>query len=127
MTRPFDSQQQKRKTCRIVDLAVPTDHWLELKESKKRDNTYILQKNWKKRNMNLIVIQIVIGVLGTLNKETEGLGNKKTSGEHPHCSIVDIGQNTKKNPGELKSLVFTQSPEENHQLTLVWKILRRVK
>ena len=35
-TRPSDSQQKKR-TCKIVDFAVPADHRVKLKESKKKD------------------------------------------------------------------------------------------
>ena len=34
-------------------------------------------------------------------KETGGLGNKRTSGEHPNYCIIEIGQNTEKNPGNL--------------------------
>ena len=28
---------KKKRTCRIVDIAVPADHWLKLKESEKKD------------------------------------------------------------------------------------------
>ena len=38
---------------------------------------------------------------------TGGLGNKRMSGDHPNNSIVEIGQNTKKNPGDLTSLTVT--------------------
>ena len=44
--------------------------------------------------------------------------NKSTSGDHPKYRIVAINQNTKKNPGDLKRLAVTQSPVENHQLTM---------
>ena len=37
-------------------------------------------------------------------KETGGFENKRTSGEHPNYCIIDNGQNTEKNPGELLSL-----------------------
>ena len=30
-----------------------------------------------------------------LIKGTGGVGNKTTSGDHPNCSIIKIGQNTK--------------------------------
>ena len=50
---------------------------------------------------------------------TEGLGNKRTSGDHPNYSIVEIGQKTKKNPGDLKRLAATQTPVKGHQSTLV--------
>ena len=32
---------------------------------------------------------------------TGGFGNERTSGDHPNYSIVAIGQNTKKSPGNL--------------------------
>ena len=35
-TRPSESKQKKR-TCRIVNFAVPADHRLKLKESEKRN------------------------------------------------------------------------------------------
>ena len=37
------------------------------------------------------------------------LGNKKTSGDHPDYSIIKIGQNTEKSPGNLKRLALTQT------------------
>ena len=46
---------------------------------------------------------------------TGELGNKRTSGNHPNDSIIKIGQNTEKSPGDLRSL------------KLVWKTLKRVK
>ena len=50
---------------------------------------------------------------------TGGLGNKRMSGDHPNYSIVEIGQNTKKSPGDLRRLADTQTPVEIHQPTLV--------
>ena len=41
--------------------------------------------------------------------------------DHPNTSIVEIGQNTKKSPGDLRRLAVTQTPVKDHQLTLVWK------
>ena len=54
-------------------------------------------------------------------KGTRGLGNKRTSGDHPNYSIVEIGQNSEKCPGNYRILAVTQTSVENHQLTLVWK------
>ena len=50
--------------------------------------------------------------------ETGILENKRTSGNHQEDSIVEIGQNTKKSPGDLRRFV-TQTPVENRQLTMV--------
>ena len=55
-----------------------------------------------------------------------GHSNKRTSEEHPNYSIVKIGHNTEKSPGDLRRLVVTQTPVRNHQLMLVWKILKEV-
>ena len=37
-----------------------------------------------------------------------GLGNKWTIRDYPNYSIVEIGQNTKKSPGDLLSLTLQQ-------------------
>ena len=39
-----------------------------------------------------------------IGKRTGRLGNKKTGGDHPNYSIIKIGQNTEKSPGDLRSL-----------------------
>ena len=36
-TRSNDNKQNKKRTCKIVDFAVPADHRLKLKEYKKKD------------------------------------------------------------------------------------------
>ena len=41
---------------------------------------------------------------------TGGLGNKRTSGDHPDYYSVEISQNTEKSPGKLSRLVVTQTP-----------------
>ena len=43
---------------------------------------------------------------------TGGLGNKSTSGHYPNYSIVEIGQNTMKSPGDLRRLTVSQTPVE---------------
>ena len=58
---------------------------------------------------------------------TGGLENKRTNGHHPNYSIVEIGQNTKENPGNLRKLAVTQIPVENYQLMLEWKTLKWVE
>ena len=58
-----------------------------------------------------------------IDKGTEGHGNKRTRGD----SVIKIGQNTEKSPGDLRRLAVTQTPVEDHQLTLVWKTLKGVK
>ena len=50
---------------------------------------------------------------------TGRLDNKRTSGYHPNTSIVEIGHNTVKGPGDSRRLAITQIPVENHQVMLV--------
>ena len=50
-----------------------------------------------------------------------GIGNKRTSGDYPNYSIIKIGHNTEKSPGDLRRLAVTQTPVENHLLTLIGK------
>ena len=91
----------------IVDFAVPADHRVKLKESKKKDKYLDLVRELKKKlwDMKVTVIPIVIGVLGTVTKGlVQGLGNKRASGDQPNYSIAEISQNTKNSPGDLLSL-----------------------
>ena len=73
--------------------------------------------------MKVMVIPIVISELGIVTKRLIwGMGdlkNKRTSGDHSNYSIIEIGQNTKKSPGNLRKLAVTRTPVRNHQLTLV--------
>ena len=54
---------------------------------------------------------------------TGGLRNKRMSRVHPNYWIK-IGQTTKKSPGDFKRLAVTQTPVENHQLTLMLRTLK---
>ena len=67
-TRPYNNQQKKR-TCKIVDFSVPAEHRIKLKEKEKKDKypdlAWELKKLW---NMKVTVIPIVIGALGTVTK-----------------------------------------------------------
>ena len=51
-----------------------------------------------------------------INKETGGLGNKRTSGYRPNYCIIENSQNTKMSPGDLRKLAVTQTPVKDHQL-----------
>ena len=69
-----------------------------------------LKKHW---NVKVAVIPIEIGALG-YNYQRIGTGiggrrKKRTSGDHPKYSIVEISQNTEKNPGDFKRLAITQA------------------
>ena len=59
-----------------------------------------------------------------IGKETGGLGNKRTSGDHPNYSFIKIGKNTEKCPGDLWRFTITQILVKNHHLTLERKTLK---
>ena len=119
------NNQQKRRTCQIVDFAVPADHRVKLKESKKKDNYLDLTRELKKTvehesdsytNCNWCPWYSHQRI-GT---GTGGLENKRMRGDHPKYSIAE------KSPGDLKRLSVTQTPVRNHQLTLVFKTWKGV-
>ena len=73
--------------------------------------------------MKVTIIPVVIGAFG-LSKGTGGRANKRISGDHPNYSIIEIGQNTEKSPGDLRRLAVTQIPVKDHKLTRMWKTLK---
>ena len=81
MIKPYNNQQKKR-TCRIVDFAVLADHRIKLKESKKKDKDLNLARESKKLwNIKVKLIPIVIGALGTVTKGLiQGLEDLKIIG-----------------------------------------------
>ena len=44
-----------------------------------------------------------------ISTRTEGLGNKRMSGDHPNYGNSEIGQNTEKSPEDLSKLAVTQT------------------
>ena len=88
----------------------PADHRVKLKESVKRAKYLELARELNKLlNMKVTVMTIEIGRLGTISKETGRLENKRASGDYSDFSIIKIGQNTEKSPGELRRLAVTQT------------------
>ena len=60
---------KKKRTCKIVDFAVPAYYRIKLKEFEKKDKYLDLAKELKKLwNMQLTIIPIVIGAFGTVTK-----------------------------------------------------------
>ena len=64
------------------------------------------------------------GNLWGMRRGVGGLGNKRTSGDHPNYSIIEIDQITEKSPGDLKRLAVTQTQVRNHPLNPLWKSLK---
>ena len=60
---------KKKRTCKIVDFALPADHRINLKESEKKDKYLDLARGLKKLwNMKVTIVPIVIDALGTITK-----------------------------------------------------------
>ena len=58
-----------KKICKIVDLAVPADHRIKLKECVKKEKFLNLARELKKLwNMKVTIIPIVIGAFATVTK-----------------------------------------------------------
>ena len=57
-----------KRICKIVDLAVPADHRIKLKDCEKKDKYHELARELKKKlwNMKVTIKLIVIGAFGTL-------------------------------------------------------------
>ena len=71
--------------------------------------------------MNVTVILIVIGVLGTIAERfTKKEEDFETSGDHPDSGIVEIDQNAEKCLRDLLSIKV-----KINLLMLVWKNLKR--
>ena len=61
--------KKKKRTCKIVDFAVPDDYRVKLKECEKKDKYLDLARELKKLwNMQVTSIPIVIGAFGTVTK-----------------------------------------------------------
>ena len=92
-----------------MDFAVPADHGVKLEENEKRDKYQDLARKLKEKttmehesdddtnyNWSTRYGHQRFGI------RSGGLGNKRTSGDHPNYSIVAINQNTEKSPGDLR-------------------------
>ena len=56
-----------------------------------------------------------------MGKEIGRIRIKRTSRDYPDYSIIKIGRNTEKSPGDLRRLAVSQPPVKNHQLMMLWK------
>ena len=67
--RPYCNQQKKR-TCKIVDFVVLAYHRIKLKECEKKDKILDLARQFKKKlwNMKVTIIIILSGVFDTVTK-----------------------------------------------------------
>ena len=115
----------RKRTCKIVDIAVPADHRIKQKECEKKDKYLDFAREWKKLwNMQVTSIPIVIGAFGTVTKGwLKGLEDFEVGGwleTPPNYYIIENGENTVKSPIDVRRLAVTYIPVKNHQLTLMW-------
>ena len=101
---------------------------VKINGNEKKNNYLCLSRELDRlRNIKVTVILIVIGARNNpqrLGKRTGRHRNQKTSRNQPLYSIIKIGQNTKNGPGDWRSLAFSQTLLEDHQLTPVGKMVR---
>ena len=114
-----------------MDFAVPAEPRVKLKEREKKDKYLDLAKKFKtvehESNGYTNCRWCSWYSHQRFGKKTRGLGNKGTSGDHPDNSIIEIGQNTEKSPGDLRRFVVTQTPVKDHRVTQAWKKTKRSK
>ena len=114
-----------------MDIIFLWHHRGKLKESEKKEKYLKLDRvlknieyendgeasfNWRTRNSHQ-----------RMDKGNNVIGNKRVSLNNLYSSVVKIGQNTKKNPGDFRRLVVTQTPVKGHQQIVVRKTLKGVK
>ena len=88
-----------------MNLEVPTDHRVKLKEREKKDKYLDLARELKKTVKHESDGDINCNWCfwyshQRIDSGTGGLGNKRTSREHPNYSFVEISQNTEESPGD---------------------------
>ena len=122
---------KKKENLANCELCCPS--WSQSKIERKWKERKVLGPCWgiekKLRNMKMTAIPIVIGALMTVTKGlvkgTGELRNKRTSGDHPNYSIIEVCQNTEKSSGVLRRFAVAQTPVRNDRLTLVWKTRKK--
>ena len=111
----------KKSTYRKGDDAVCQDDRLKIKVNEKRNKYLDLVRELKKaikhdRNGDTRCNWCAWNDPQKFGKWVEKLGNKRTNKDHPNHSIAKIGQNTEKNPGDLRRRTVTQTPVKDHLL-----------
>ena len=81
--------------------------------------------------MKVTVIPIVIGALGEITKGLiQGLQDLEIRGQKDTLlttHIIEIGQNTKKCPSDLRRLAVAHTPLDHHQQMMLWKPFKGAK
>ena len=113
-----------------MNFAVPADHWLKIKENE-NIHKYLDLAGEKKTTKSKKTIEHEgngdTGYNWYVRNDSQSLGNSDRKArynssirEHRNYSILKIGQNTEKSPGDLRRLAVTQTPLKDRQQVLVW-------
>ena len=127
------NSQEKKTISKIFDFAVPADHSLKLKKKCEKKDTYLdltrkLKKTMEHEGDDYTNCDWWFWYSNKRIIKGPGcLGYWRTSRDHPNDSIIENGQNTEKSPGDLRRLAVIQTPVKDHQLSSVWKTLKRLK
>ena len=119
----FNNNQQRKRTCKIVNFAVPVDHRIKLKEYEMYLNlARDLKKLW---NMQVTIIPIVIGAFGTVTKGLQkGLEDLEVGRRLEIIQTTALLRTAKILRRVLETwgyLLSLRLQLKNHQLTLMWK------
>ena len=118
--------------CKKLKFYHTTKWYRHKPESVQENETHnILARSKYSSNFSFSFISPYSSPEGNTKNNPQSLGkgpgrvvNRRTSRDNPNYSIVNIGHNTGKSSGNLR-LAITQTPVNNHQLTLVRRNLER--
>ena len=109
-------QQQQKRTCWIMDFAVPADHRVKLKKTKKRDKYQDLARELKKETMEYESYGETNCNWCTRYRLAQGLEDLETRGRVETIqttALLGSAKNSEKSPGDLRRLAITQTPVKN--------------
>ena len=106
--------KKKQKTRHLVDFAAC--HRVKNKEKEKKGRVLTTCQRTEK---NMMVEDTYCDWRGwngsqRLGKRAGRIRNRRRNRDHLNYSIVKIGQNTEKSPGDLRKLAVTQTPAKDH-------------
>ena len=83
---------KKKRTCKIVNFAIPDNHRIKLNEIEKKHKYLDLTKELKKLwNMELTILHLVMVVFGTVTKELlEGMEDFQVRGRVETIQITSL-------------------------------------
>ena len=70
--------------------------------------TFHISISWYVTSSSLVTVPQRLG------KGTGRVGNRRMNGDHPNNSIVKIGQNIEKSPGDPRRITVAQTPVKDH-------------